>query len=68
MWLRVKNRFGVSMTTGSGGEGNPAANKHDSYLTIPPLLPGVGLDCFEFVRHAEKYITSDMSAEYNNVL
>ena len=36
----------LSPPTGSGGEGDPVANKHDSYLTIPPLLEGVGLDCF----------------------
>ena len=54
--------------TGGGGEGDPAAKKHDIYLTIPPRLEGVGLDCFEFVRCAEKYVTSDMSADYNNVV
>ena len=63
---RVAHAF--ALPAGSGGKRDLAANKHDSYLTIPPLLPGVGLDCFEFVRHAEKYITSDMSAEYNNVV
>ena len=58
----------LSPPTGSGGEGNPAANKRDSYLTMPPLLEGVGIDYSQFVRCAEKYITSDMSANYNDVV
>ena len=64
--------------TGSGRDVDLAGNKRDSAealfaimqeaLKIPPLPEGVGLDCFQFVMRAEKYITSDMSGDYNDVV
>ena len=57
--------------TGSDGIGGLAGNKRDSAepppATIQPALLNVD-DCFQFVRRAEKYITSDMSGDYNNVV
>ena len=37
-------------------------------LKAPPLPEGVGLDCFQFVRRAGKYIMNDMSSDYNDVV
>ena len=37
-------------------------------LRMPPLPEDVGLDCFQFVRRAEKYMTSDMSGDYDDVI
>ena len=65
-----------SPPTDSGGDRGTAGNKRDSAealsatmqqtLRIPPLPEGGGLDCFQFVRRAEKYITSDMCGDYND--
>ena len=56
---------------GSGGDGGPAGKKRDSVEPPPAIVqPTLKEDdgYFQFVRHAVKYITSDMSRDYNNVV